>query len=187
MRYALLTDWEPRFNPNTVDGFIREYRDTIAFAKLTASDNVASEVKDSGEEEVPYIAKVGDYVQWEHNGVLGFSGPTKVKGISPDGNYAYVDGQNGAVPIHELVRESAPMNAQNSLDPKLVERNPPPPKIHMQEFVVPLSNGNKAVFQWPTALTKEDVEDLEDSLKMLERKITRPAPSADTTEASKKL
>jgi hypothetical protein len=39
--------------------------------------------------------------------------------------------------------------------------------------VVPLSDGNKAVFQYPSALTKEDVDDLRDSLKILERKFTR--------------
>ena len=49
----------------------------------------------------------------------------------------------------------------------------------MQEMVVPLTNGTtKAIFQWPTTLTKEDVEDLKDSLKMLERKITRPSPES---------
>ena len=46
MRYALLADWEPKFNPNTVDSFIREYRDTIAFAKLTESDTLTVEVED---------------------------------------------------------------------------------------------------------------------------------------------
>jgi hypothetical protein len=43
----------------------------------------------------------------------------------------------------------------------------------MQEFVVPLSKGSKAVFQWPISLSKEDVEDLKDSLRMMERKIGR--------------
>jgi hypothetical protein len=48
-------------------------------------------------------------------------------------------------------------------------------QMHMQEFVVPLSNGRRAVFQWPSSLLKEDIEDLRDSLKILERKITRSA------------
>jgi hypothetical protein len=57
------------------------------------------------------------------------------------------------------------------------------PKIHMQEFVVPLSEGTRAIFQWPASLTKEDVDDLKDSLKILERKITRLTP-AKTEEAA---
>jgi hypothetical protein len=77
------------------------------------------------------------------------------------------------VPINELLHEPAPLNPQNRLDPTIGQRIPPPPKTPMQEFIVPLSDGSKAVFQWPTRLSKEDVEDLEDALKMLERKITR--------------
>ena len=53
----------------------------------------------------------------------------------------------------------------------------------MQEMIVPLAYGTaKAVFQWPTSLSKEDVEDLKDSLRMLERKITRiESDTAKTT------
>jgi len=51
----------------------------------------------------------------------------------------------------------------------------PSSKNYMLEYVVPLSAGSKAVFQWPSDLTQEDVEDLKDSLKFLERKIARSA------------
>lgn len=53
----------------------------------------------------------------------------------------------------------------------------------MQEFVVPLSEG-RAVFQWPTTLSKEDVEDLKDTLKVLERKIIRSLPEESDKEKS---
>jgi len=49
----------------------------------------------------------------------------------------------------------------------------------MQEFVVPLSEGTRAIFQWPTSLTQEDGDDLKDSLKILERKITRTTKAAE--------
>jgi len=49
----------------------------------------------------------------------------------------------------------------------------------MQEFVVPLSDGSRAVFQWPSLLSKEDIDDLKDSLKILERKITRSVSATD--------
>jgi len=40
-------------------------------------------------------------------------------------------------------------------------------------------DGNKAVFQYPSVLTKEDVDDLKDSLRILERKISRSAAGSD--------
>jgi len=130
------------------------------------------------------VPKIGDYVQWEHNGVLGFPEPMRIKGFAPGGEYAYVDGQNGGVLASELIRAAAPTNPHSPIqaDPNVGPRIQSPPKNTMQEMIVPLANGTKAVFQWPTALTKEDIEDLKDSIKMLERKITRPTP--ESTQAS---
>jgi len=172
LRHTLLLEWPTPFNENAVDGFIREYKDTIAFAKLTESDTVASEVKNNGDAG-EYVPRIGDYVQWEHNGVLGFPEPKRVKGLSPDGTHAYVDGQYGAVPVAELLHESPPVSPQTPPDPNRVQRIQSPPKTHMQEFVVPLSDGSRAVFQWPNVLRQEDVDDLKDSLKIVERKISR--------------
>jgi hypothetical protein len=176
LKHTLMLDWQPPFNPAAVDGFIKEYKDTIAFAKPQASDTVPladGDLKPESEEEVKgsYVAKVGDWVQWEHNGTLGFTEPKRVKGLSPDRNWAYVDGQYGAVPVAELLPEKAPINPQKL--PELVPQGGQLSQQHMQEFVVPLSEGNKAVFQWPSALTKEDIDDLKDSIKILERKIAR--------------
>ena len=178
LKHTLLFDWETPFNENAVDFFIGEYRSTIAFAKLTESDKVVeSEVKkdgDNGKSDEPFVAKVGDFVQWEHNGVLGLTEPRRVREITPDGKFAYVEGQHGAVPLSELIRESAPATTLIPPDPQQGARiQQQPSKIYMLEYVVPLSAGTKAVFQWPSALTKEDVEDLKDSLKILERKIDR--------------
>jgi len=178
LRHTLMFDWEPPFNENTVDTFIKEYKDTIAFAKLTESDSLTVEVKDSGEKE-PFVAQIGDWVQWEHNGVLGFPEPRRVKGLSPDGSWAYIDGQNGCVERNQLIKASAPSEGKPPADPDPSMRIPPPRKTLMQEFVVPLSDGSKAVFQWPTVLTKDDVADLQDSLKILERKILRSTDKAE--------
>jgi hypothetical protein len=176
LKNTLLFDWKPPFNENAVDGFIKEYKDTITFAKLLESDKVGSEVKDNGDkagEPVPYVAQIGDWVQWEHNGVLGFPEPKRVKGLSPDGDWVYVDGQNGCVRRSELIKESAPTGSINPGSSG--QRAESPRKTLMQEFVVPLSDGSKAVFQWPTVLTQDDVADLKDSLRILERKIARSA------------
>jgi hypothetical protein len=190
LRHTLILDWTPPFNENTVDVFIREYKDTIAFAKLGESDRVPVEVEDSGGEKIQaYTPKVGDYVQWDHNGVLGFAEPKRVKGFSPDGGYAFIDGQNGAVPVKELLQESAPDNTQVRSEVHASQRIQPPLKTHMDEMIVPLSRGTKATFQWPSSLTQADVDDLKDSLKIVERKIARsvaedkpPSPNPNAVE-----
>jgi len=101
--------------------------------------------------------------------VLGLPKAERIKGFAPGGEYAYVESQHGAVLVSELIpAEAPPFNPPNLLEASS-QRMSPPPKNSMQEMVVPLANGTaKAVFQWPTTLSKEDVEDLKDSLKMLE-------------------
>lgn len=136
LRHTLMFDWETPFNENTVDTFIKEYKDTIAFAKLSESDSLGAEVKDSGETDA-YTAQIA-------------SGPT---------------------------------DAKPTVDPDPLMRVPPPRKTPMQEFVVPLSDGSRAVFQWPTVLTQDDVADLKDSLKILERKITRSSSDSSKIDS----
>ncbi len=55
----------------------------------------------------------------------------------------------------------------------------PQPKTHIQEFVVPLSDGNKAVFQWPSSLNQADADDITDSLKIVQHKILRAVETTD--------
>ena len=52
----------------------------------------------------------------------------------------------------------------------------------MQEFVVPLSDSSKAVFQWSSSLSAEGVADLKDSLKIVERKISRSLSESEQDE-----
>ncbi len=185
LRFQLENKWS--FNLNAIDFFIKELHDTISYAQLKESDKVGEvEVEDDGEEEIDrllFVAKVGDYVQWEHNGVLGFPEPKRVREITPDWKFAYVEGQHGAVPVDELIRESAPSNVGQTHDTPQATRNRTPlSKNYMLEYVVPLSDGSKAVFQWPSLLSQEDVEDLKDSLKILERKIKRSADAPKPPE-----
>jgi len=185
LEHALLFDWEPPFNEKSVGGFIRQYRDTISFAKLSESDNGSPGDGNDGSaasEEGDYVPKVGDYVQWEPNGILRFPEPKRVREICSDGKHALVEGYFTGLPISEL-----------TLQKSLVTTEPPQKtgvqsaslsnKL-MQEFVVPLSDGNHAVFQWPTTLTKADVDDLKDSLRILERKIDRSQETQSEKEKS---
>ena len=180
MKNVLTFEWVPAFNENSVDGFIREYKDTISFAKLGESDTLSVEVIDKGDESggTPdgqgYSPAIGDYVQWEPNGILQFREPRRIVRLSTDGQFAFVEGSATGLPTGELTKQAQPANAP------AVARNsatPAPLKSNMREDVFSLAEGN-VTFQWPTPLSAESIADLKDWLKILERKVSRPAPEA---------
>ena len=169
LRHALVFEWEPPFNENAVDGFIREYRDTIAFAKLAESDKVSTE--DGGNEDNgdgPYFPKVGDFVQWESQGAFQFLEPKRIRAISTDGTHVFVDGSPTGLPVSQLSRTTAPLGAAQPSESRI----PLSPNKDMQEDVFSLSEG-RVVIQWPAPLSAESIQDLKDWLKIVERKITR--------------
>jgi hypothetical protein len=49
--------------------------------------------------------KIGDYVQWEPNGVIFFIKPRRVTGLSPCKQYVFVEGSNTGLPIKEIQKE----------------------------------------------------------------------------------
>jgi hypothetical protein len=176
VRYTLTAEWEPPFNEKTVDAFIKEYRDTIAFAKLTESDRVASEDGNSSDAgSVHYVPQVGDYVQWESQGTMQFREPAKVLSISTDRTHVFVEGTATGLPVNQLTRADVPFK-ETLPESARIARLPLPllPQTNMQEDVFSLSEG-RVVIQWPAPLSAESIEDLKDWLKIVERKITRSA------------
>jgi hypothetical protein len=112
LRHRLIFDW--KFNDNIVEDFIREFRNTISFAKLSESDNISPGHGGSEHDEEISAIKVGDFVQWESQGVLQFEAK-RVREITEDGEWAYVDGSNTGLPMDEL----------SLVDPPV---QPPPPR-----------------------------------------------------------
>ena len=151
-----------KFNPSVIANFVDEYKDTISFARLSDSDMVSPEVKGGGNGNGAYIPQTGDYVQWESGGVLQFKEPKRVREISADGKFAFVDGSLTGLPLGELSHEKVPQGTPNQQ----------PPNKQMKEDVFSLSEG-RVVIQWPTPLSAESIQDLKDWLKIVERKIAR--------------
>jgi len=184
LRHTLLLEWPTPFNENAVDGFIREYRDTISFARLSESDTVASEVNNNGDgggAKSAYIPKVGDYVQWESRGVLQFPEPKRVREVDADGKFVFVEGGYTSLPVGELSRAKAPSSPQYSSASVPETRIPSSPNMRMQEDVFSLAEG-RATFQWPTPLSEDSIADLKDWIKILERKISRSATRVTEAE-----
>lgn len=114
LRHELI--FNSKFNENSVDDFIREYKDTIGYAKLTNSDTLPAGAEDKSKQDEEEHQEedngsgdrklaIGDYVQWESGGVFQFTKPQRIRSLAPDGKWAFVEGSNTGVPIEQLTRE----------------------------------------------------------------------------------
>ena len=147
------------FNPHSVAGFVKDFKDTLEFAGLSDFGVLGSEPAQS--------LKVGDYVQWESQGVLQFDVPRKVTGISADGGFVLVEGSTTGIPMEQVSKS----------DPSPIQQDWPPPKQIKPAFgiareVFALEDG-EAVLQWPTSLNADDVQELEDWLALVVKKLKR--------------
>jgi ribosomal protein S20 len=71
--------------------------------KITPAEEIVTE------EVTPTEVKIGDSVQWTSQGADQFVEPKKIKSISEDGKYAFVEGSDTGIPVTELsVAEIAP-------------------------------------------------------------------------------
>jgi len=181
MKHMLILELDPPFNPNTADVVIKEYKDTIAFAKpdssatvpLAGGDLNAEEEEVGGDSKSVYVPKIGDYVQWEPKGVLQFREPKRVTSLSADGKFAFVDGNGTGLPSSELTLHDKPVITD------MVTL--PPITISMRQDIFSLTEGT-ATIQWPTPLSEESIQDLKDWLKLVERKIARSVAEPTDTK-----
>jgi hypothetical protein len=132
IRHYLLHDREEGvFNPDKVDGFIENFRDSLRFAQLlpdgTIDDPVANNSTDGEKGRTPSIG-AGDLVQWTNAGTDMFAEPRAVLGFSEDGQWAFAEGSRTGVPVVELtVMESAKPNTKPTVPPAQPPASPFPP------------------------------------------------------------
>src|ERR1039457_255959 len=86
-----------------------------ASRKANAAANGAE--KDTEEELepalMPFNPQVGDYVQWEPNGIIQFLEPQKITKISEDGAFAFIASSKTGMPVSELTLQSKPASAKS--------------------------------------------------------------------------
>src|ERR1035437_949926 len=109
-----------KFNPKAVDSLIEDFRKTLEFSGIVPSGVVDSMV---GKEEEATI-QVGDLVQWESGGVLQFTEAKRIREISDDGAWAFVDGSNTGLPVMELTVMTEP-----PIKDPTPSQAPPPPDL----------------------------------------------------------
>lgn len=180
IKHVLTVEWEPPFNQKTVDAFISEYEETIRFAKL---DEIGTEPK----HEEKFVAKVGDWVQWDVNGSLQLPEPLRVRQITPDGQFAMLEGSSTGIPIGQLIPEQPPATpATAETIAQVITTQPVPPTApvaagtRMQKDIFSLTEGEVTIF-WPSPLSADSMEDLKAWLALVQKKIERTVPAKEKT------
>ena len=124
------------------------------------------------------MVKIGDFVQWESQGMLQFREPKRVKGFSDDGQVVFVDGSPTGVPLAEVSVEEPPVNPPKPpIVPARREVVRSGGSATMKQDVFSIAEG-EVVLSWPTPLSADSIADLKDWLKIVERKIARAEKTA---------
>lgn len=174
------------FNPNGVKEFLKGFQETLEFAGLTDLSVLGSEPKADEGKKKPQI---GDFVQWEHNGILGLRQSRKLVRFSEDGQFGFVEGDDKTgLPVAEIIPADPPDDEHPPVVPLYIASAPGQGKsaifiqgAKMRQDVFSLAEG-EAVIHWPTPLSADSISDLEDWLELVKRKIKR-----STAEPSEKL
>jgi hypothetical protein len=150
------------FNPEFISDVIRVFRETMAL---------------DSDQSVDYSSiHVGDYVQWESQGVLHFDKPKRISKLSDDGQFAFFDGSSTGVPIDQLTKADAPTEEREDGGKLVVKRTPPKPGMNSDVFT--LQEG-EVILQWPSQMSPESYEDFKDWIELMTRKAKRSVKSPD--------
>jgi hypothetical protein len=148
--------------------FVEVFRGTLKLANV-GGEAYTTAVDENKPEKKPLV---GDMIQWHSLGVPQLPAPRRVRALSKDGEWAFVDGRNEGLPIKELT-----IVTPVSEDPKRTH-DPPvtPPTLPenqaCREDVFSLSEG-PVTLTWPAVLSKDSFEDLSAWLDIVKRKIGR--------------
>ena len=159
------------FNESTVDGFLANYRKSVKFSGLleTGSGNETRQREHDNENKL--ALKVGDHVQWEHDGILGLPKPLKLVNFSDDQAYGWVEGHATGLPVDELVKVDPPAPAAPP-PPAPPARTGAPKGSGMRQEVFALAEGDVTI-QFPERISPDSLQDFTDWLAILQRKLKR--------------
>jgi hypothetical protein len=123
---------------------LRVYRDSLGYAGLANSDketDVGPAPAEPPSEAAPtrIPAKKGDFAQWVSDGVVQFDEPRRVRAVSDDGDWAFVEGSQTGIAMSELeiVQAPRPSRAPPTLplpqdEPTVYDRADPKDKDRMK-------------------------------------------------------
>jgi hypothetical protein len=165
---------EYNFNPKQVDRFIADFKKTIEFAGLTIGSGSLS-----GEDKGDQKLKIGDYVQWESQGIVQFEAK-QITGFSDDGTYAFVEGTNTGLPVGELSMANASVKESEKGRSGATFTNVRLNALNTETFIL---DEGQATLQLPAKLSPESCEDLKAWLELIMKKMKRTSDKKDASKA----
>jgi hypothetical protein len=180
---------EHHFVDSTVEGFLKDYRKTMAFAGLL--DDVIFRETEDEKKESNARPKIGDYVQWELKGVLQMPEPRKlirIESHGEHGEFGVVEGYLGGIPYKELIVAEAPIGEstptfqpQNIFVPAILPSQQGVTKIQVETFALP--EGVTGQLQWPNPMSQEAFDDFMYQLEGLKNRVLRAVPDGKMPKA----
>lgn len=177
---------ERAFNDEAARATIKHFRDTMVFAGLDQPDGEPSaSLNPKHAEGVVYGgAKVGDLIDYEVEGVLGHEQPVKVIGVSEDQAWVFIAESNSGIPMDSvIVRDTV----QTEITKPHEQRTPPAnpfsriavnsnfdigDALRTERFD---TDEGAVEISWPSNLSSQSVEDMQDWLELLMKRIERRA------------
>lgn len=168
--YYLEFDHDPNFNRKSISDFLRQFRETIAFAKPISSAIIPNKdgkgEGDDDDDPKNDVPEPGDRIQWESGGNLNFEAPRLVTSVSEDKSHVFVEGNSTGIPVEEVkLIEKAGVMASNNPIPEIKTEDPSRPVMEESRWKLP---SGAAVLLHPAKLTERDFKVLRGQIDLLE-------------------
>ena len=171
------------FNQTAIRPAMKAYRDTLVYLEQEgASDSHGTEssdapespsLKDGEQVAVRDKAQIGDLVDVEINGSLVTEKPVRVRAVSDDGAWVFVDGSQTGIKMDDVIlRERGTGETPPTLAFSDPEKLPVPSGYRSETFD---ADEGEIRITWPSNLSLQSVEDMKDWLELLKRRIARRA------------
>ncbi|MDF2383475.1 hypothetical protein JMG10_18490 [Nostoc ellipsosporum NOK] len=178
------------FNQTAIRPAMKAYRDTLLFLEQEgANDSIgnetlASSVPKEKIEEAFGDARVGDLVELEIDGSLATSAPVRVRAVSADHAWIFVEGSETGITMANATVVERPMIAADPVPAPTLPLVAPMPSSHDAALNETPTGYRSETFDadegqikitWPSNLSPQSVEDMKDWLELLKRRIARRA------------
>lgn len=166
------------FNPNAVRPAAKAFLETMSYLEeIGANDSHgakppggADSIKTPGKDEVTYGgAAVGDVIQWEANGSLQLPKPARVRAITEDGGWVFIENSETGIPMNQVI-----VQEKGDVKPPVLALEEAQTPKGMRREVFALDEGD-VVLTFPDNMSVASYDDLESYLQLFLRKAKRRA------------